>query len=286
MRKRRYIWLIIVLGFLHVNLYAQAPIQQNVLAQTLSKADLFLADIEPEQREDAYKNLSQLIESLEVIREKESDDDVFLRKVFLKTNRKVLRRYSLFSDFSETLSTGNYGCLSGTILYSLVLFHFNFDFTAIELSDHVYLLVENGESKFIFESTLGSRGFIANKQDIENALSGYSERSMINQSMAAVASYRSSEQASSINNRIGLRELAGLQLYNKAIENFKNTELILSLEYAEASHELYPSVRIKQLMQLLVNEILYSEGLTKEVKENALKNYISHVRENKISQTK
>ena len=63
-------------------------------------------------------------------------------------------------------------------------------------------------------------------------------------------------------------------------------ELITALKQSEQSHELYPSVRIKQLMQLLVNEILYSEGLTREVKQNALKNYISHIRENKISRTK
>tara|TARA_R110001599_G_scaffold130882_2_gene306355 strand:- start:20417 stop:21241 length:825 start_codon:yes stop_codon:yes gene_type:complete len=273
-------------GFLHFNLYAQTPIQNHSLQETLTKADLFLADAQPEQRIEVHQSLTQLIDNLESIRNKETNDDAFLRKVFLKTNRKNLRRYNLYSDFSETLLNGNYGCLSGTILYSLLLSHFDFDFTAIELSDHVYLLVEKDKSKFIFESTLGSRGFIANKKDIDKALNGYSERSLVNQSMAAVASIKSSEQTSFINNRIGLKELAGLQYYNKAFESFKNSELITALKYTEESHDLYPSVRIKQLMQLIVNQILYSEGLTQEVKQNALNNYISHVRGNKISQTK
>ncbi len=286
MKKRRDIWLIIIVGFLHFNLYAQTPIQNHSLQETLTKADLFLADAQPEQRIEVHQSLTQLIDNLESIRNKETNDDAFLRKVFLKTNRKNLRRYNLYSDFSETLLNGNYGCLSGTILYSLLLSHFDFDFTAIELSDHVYLLVEKDKSKFIFESTLGSRGFIANKKDIDKALNGYSERSLVNQSMAAVASIKSSEQTSFINNRIGLKELAGLQYYNKAFESFKNSELITALKYTEESHDLYPSVRIKQLMQLIVNQILYSEGLTQEVKQNALNNYISHVRGNKISQTK
>lgn len=278
--------MIIIVGFLHFNLYAQTPIQNHSLQETLTKADLFLADAQPEQRIEVHQSLTQLIDNLESIRNKETNDDAFLRKVFLKTNRKNLRRYNLYSDFSETLLNGNYGCLSGTILYSLLLSHFDFDFTAIELSDHVYLLVEKDKSKFIFESTLGSRGFIANKKDIDKALNGYSERSLVNQSMAAVASIKSSEQTSFINNRIGLKELAGLQYYNKAFESFKNSELITALKYTEESHDLYPSVRIKQLMQLIVNQILYSEGLTQEVKQNALNNYISHVRGNKISQTK
>ncbi|KYG83533.1 hypothetical protein [Roseivirga echinicomitans] len=286
MNKSRDIWLIIIVGFLHFNLYAQSPTQNNSLQETFSKADIFLADVEEEQRIEAHQNLAQLIDNLESMRKKENDDDAFLRKIFLKTNRKNLRRYSLYSDFSETLLNGNYGCLSGTILYSLLLSHFGFDFTAMELSDHVYLLVEKDNSKFIFESTLGSRGFIANKKEIEKALNGYSDRLVVNQSMTAVASLKSREQTSFINNRIGLKELAGLQYYNKAFESFKNSELIIALEYTEEAHDLYPSVRIKQLMQLIVNQILYSEGLTQEVKQDALNNYISHVRGNKISQTK
>ena len=286
MKIRRDIWLIVLVGFLHFGLYAQTPVNNNSLTETLDKASMFLTDVEGDQKVKANQNLSELIESLEVIRKKETDDDAFLRKLFLKTNRKTLRRYSLYADFSETMLDHNYGCLSGTILYSLLLSHFDFNFEAIELSDHIYLLVENENSKFIFESTLGSRGFIANKADIDKALSGYNERSVVNQSMTAVASLNSNEQTSVINNRIGLKELAGLQYYNKAIESFKNTELITALKQSEQSHELYPSVRIKQLMQLLVNEILYSEGLTREVKQNALKNYISHIRENKISRTK
>lgn len=286
MRIRRDIWYIIIVGVFHFNLYAQTPVHSNPLKETLRKADIFLTDVEGDKKAEAHQNLTQLIQSLEDLRLKETDDDVFLRKLFLKANRKTLKRYSLYADFSETMLNHNYGCLSGTILYSLLLSHFDFNFEAIELSDHIYLLVENENSKFIFESTLGSRGFIASKADIDKALSGYNERSVVNQSMTAVASLNSSGQTSVINNRIGLKELAGLQYYNKAIENFKNSELITALKYSKASHDLYPSVRIKQLMQLLVNEILYSEGLTKEVKENALKNYISHVRENKISQTK
>lgn len=286
MNKSRDIWWIIILGFLNFNLCAQTGIQNNSLQETLSKAEIFLVEAQPHQRIEAHQNLTQIIDNLEIIRKKENNDEAFLRKVFLKTNRKTLRRYSLYSDFSETLLSGNYGCLSGTILYSILLTHFDFDFTAIELSDHVYLLVEKDNSKFIFESTLGARGFIANKKDIEKALSGYSERLVVNQSMTAVASLKSSEQPSYINNQIGLKELAGLQYYNKAIESFKNSELVTALKYTEESHKLYPSVRIKQLMQLLVNQILYSEGLTQEVKQDALNNYISHVRGNKISQTK
>jgi hypothetical protein len=180
---------------------------------------------------------------------------------------------------------GRYGCLSGTITYALILSHFGFKNEAVELSNHVYLKVYLDEEFIILESTLASKGFLDRREDIKDALIRYSKRGS-NGEMMAIASGNNSPLNSSIENKIGLIELAGLQRYNRAIETFKNSNLVSSLNYAVEADELYPSARIKYLMQLLVNEILYSQELSKEAKQDALNHYISHVRENKISQTK
>ena len=286
MNRNYKICYLLLVSFLTVGTYAQSPIQPKSLEETITKSELFLTQENEETKTIVQANLTELIESLQEVRNKEEDDATFLRKVFIKTNRKELRRYSLYSTFAETMQNGNYGCLSGTILYSLILSHFNFDFEAIELADHVYLVAKNKTSTFIFESTLGSRGFISNKKEVDEALSSYNKRSLITESMEAVASAKNANNGNGINNKIGLTELAGLQFYNEAIRNFKNTQPLISLNYAVESHKLYPSIRIKQLMQILINEILYSEGLSEEMKEAALNNYIFHIREKKISQTK
>ena len=224
MSRNYKICYLLLVSLLTVGAYAQSPIRPKSVEETVTRSALFLTQENAETKAVVQANLIELIESLQEVRNKEKDDASFLRKVFIKTNRKELRRYSLYSTFAETMQNGNYGCLSGTILYSLILSHFNFDFEAIELADHVYLVARNKTSTFIFESTLGARGFISNKKDVDEALSSYDKRSLITESMEAVASAKNDDKGTGINNKIGMTELAGLQFYNEAIRNFKNTQ--------------------------------------------------------------
>lgn len=286
MRKHRNIWLLILFGFVQNSLFPQNINTQNErLQETLRNIEYFISDEDSPKKDEIINHFISILKSLEAVRIKELDDHKFLNKVFLKTHRKSLNRYNLYSDFGDTMLSGNYGCLSGTITYALLLTHFGFENEAVELSNHVYLKVYLGDKTILFESTLASRGFLDRNEDIKEAMGRYSKRNLIGE-MMVIASESKSEIHSDIENQIGLTELAGLQRYNQAIENYKNSNLSSSLKYALDADKLYPSVRMKYLMQLLVNEILYSKELSNSAKQDALNNYISHIRENKISQTK
>lgn len=285
MIKRRYIWLILTLGLIPIALYPQSEEDKGLsLNNSLANVEFFLIKQDSQQRNNVLQEFTSLISTFEALRIKEKDDRAFLHKLFQKTHRKSLNRYSLYSDFGDTMLNGNYGCLSGTITYALLLSHFNFKYEVIELANHVYLQVHVGASIVLFESTLAARGFMDRPADIKNALERYSQRST-NSAVMAIATANDLPN-SEIQNRIGLTELAGLQLYNRAIQTYKNSYLISSLNFTLEAHDLYPSIRIKYLMQLLINEILYSKGLSEKVKQTALNNYVAHIRENRISQTK
>jgi hypothetical protein len=285
MIKRRNIWLLLIFGLLQTGLYSQSLEDKNqALNESLRKVELFLIKEDSQQRQKVLNEFTSLISTFEALRIKEKDDHSFLQKLFQKTHRKSLNRYNLYSDFGDTMLSGKYGCLSGTITYALLLSHFNFDYEVIELANHVYLQVHNGSSIILFESTLAARGFLDRPEDIKNALERYSQRRTSNAMMAIAAA--NDLPNSEIENSIGLSELAGLQLYNRAIQTYKNSDLVSSLEFTLEAHEMYPSIRIKYLMQLLINEILYSKGLSEKVKQTALNNYVSHIRENRISQSK
>uniref|UniRef100_UPI00404832D4 hypothetical protein n=2 Tax=Roseivirga sp. TaxID=1964215 RepID=UPI00404832D4 len=285
MIKRRYIWLILTLGLIPFALYPQSEGDRNPsLNSSLANVEFFLIKQDSQQRNTVLKEFTSLISTFETLRIKEKDDRDFLKKLFQKTHRKSLNRYSLYSDFGDTMLNGNYGCLSGTITYALLLSHFNFKYEVIELANHVYLQVHVGGSIVLFESTLAARGFMDRPADIKNALEHYSQRNT-NSAVMAIAAANDLPN-SEIQNRIGLTELAGLQLYNRGIQTYKNSDLISSLNFTLEAHDLYPSIRIKYLMQLLINEILYSKGLSEKVKQTALNNYVAHIRENRISQTK
>ena len=285
MIKRRDIWLILIFGLVQTSLYSQTLEDKNAaLNESLRKVEFFLIKEDSQQRNKVLTEFTSLISTFETLRSKEDDDHTFLHKLFQKTHRKSLNRYNLYSDFGDTMVSGKYGCLSGTITYALLLSHFNFDYEVIELSNHVYLQVHLNNSIILFESTLAARGFVDRREDIKSALERYSDR-VTNDAMTAIA-VSNDLPNSEIKNSIGLSELAGLQLYNRAIQSFKNSDLIASLNFTLEAHAMYPSIRIKYLMQLVINEILYSKGLNEKVKQAALNNYVAHIRENRISQSK
>lgn len=285
MIKRRDIWLILIFGLVQTSLYTQTLEDKNAaLNESLRKVEFFLIKEDSQQKNKVLTEFTSLISTFETLRSKEDDDHTFLHKLFQKTHRKSLNRYNLYSDFGDTMVSGKYGCLSGTITYALLLSHFNFDYEVIELSNHVYLQVHLNNSIILFESTLAARGFVDRPEDIKSALERYSQR-VTNDAMMAIA-VSNDLPNSEIKNSIGLSELAGLQLYNRAIQSFKNSDLIASLNFTLEAHAMYPSIRIKYLMQLVINEILYNKGLNEKVKQTALNNYVAHIRENRISQTK
>jgi len=51
----------------------------------------------------------------------------FVRFIFTKTHQEFLKEYKAYASFNELFSTGDYNCLTGTILYALVLNHFGIE---------------------------------------------------------------------------------------------------------------------------------------------------------------
>ena len=152
MIKRRDIWLILIFGLVQTSLYSQTLEDKNAaLNESLRKVEFFLIKEDSQQRNKVLTEFTSLISTFETLRSKEDDDHTFLHKLFQKTHRKSLNRYNLYSDFGDTMVSGKYGCLSGTITYALLLSHFNFDYEVIELSNHVYLQVHLNNSIILLQ---------------------------------------------------------------------------------------------------------------------------------------
>lgn len=285
MKRRTQIWFIVMIGLLCTPAISHSQSSDTSLSRTLEKANLFFVSHDEASNALAKVRLIEILEEMHSLREKTPDDFVFLRKMFQKTNRKVLKRYDRYADFNTTMTEDIYGCLSGTALYSLILSHFGFDHEIVELPSHVYLKAKHNNRVFVLESTLGSHGFIARSSEVEEALAEYNRQLSSPNDLMLVASV-SENTKEKANNYIDLVQLAGLQYYNKSIVAYRNLDLISALNFAREANKYYPSVRIKYLMQLVINEILQSKNLSDQVKQSVLGNYISHLRHQKLSETK
>lgn len=233
---------------------------------------------------DIEEDLAGYLAKLEITRKRKKTDLDFLRSVFFKTHRKYLRHYDASAIFKETMTTGTYGCLTGTALYSIILSHFGYENEIIELASHVYLKVRLNDRVILIESTLPGTGFLESVSAIAKATEQYQNNSRKLNSIDAIAGINEGNEKGAFERSISLKQLSGLQYYNMAIYNIKEESLERAFANAMESIDLYPSKRTEQLMEIVINKILQSKNLTKDLKSGILNTYVTQIRKKKLTQ--
>ena len=203
---------------------------------TGSSFDLFLKKLEKKQQ---------------TIR-KEKD---FVRFIFTKTHQEYLKDYKPYASFNELFESGGYNCLTGTILYALVLNHFGISYEVIETNYHIFLTVDTSQGKVLLEATDPLEGFVDNDSDIEKRIATYRKNSLT-ATKSDKTPYRFSFD---LYNKVSLEELQGLLYYNKAVDSFNHQKLEKSIQYLEKAHELYSSSRIEEFSMILLHAVQQGE---------------------------
>lgn len=235
-----------------------------------------------------FESLDKLLYKLEKVRDRRSSDMAFLKSVFYKTHQRMLVKYDRLACMDETLTSGNYGCLTGTLLYSVILDHFGFEHQIMELPNHVYLQVSVGEKVVIFESTQPKEGFITEGYEVNERLEQYltdARKSILHRTIGEGLE-DGEKLPTALSKPIGLQELAALQYFNESVKNYKNSSFGEAADHAMKAYELYPNRKNEMLMQLVINKILNQEKLKEELKNSYLNKYIQFVQKTKLSQTK
>jgi len=234
-----------------------------------------------------FEAYDEVIERLEILRKKKKSDSKFLRSIFYRVHQKSLVTYEKQATMAETMLTGNFGCLTGTALYALILTHFDFIYEIIELPNHVFLkLVVDGQTMLI-ESTNPEGGLIRLNEELEQNMEQIAFDTRKLQLLTTVGEGSVGEwDLFEGHVKINLQELAGLQYFNEAVRYYIKKEYVKSMDMIAEAYERYPSKRNEKLMQLVINKILKYDLIKEELKNKYLKQYVTRVKGQKISQTK
>lgn len=235
----------------------------------------------------SFNAYDKIIERLEKARRRKTDEDRFLRSIFYKVHRNNLVSYERVATMQETLASGEFGCLSGTALYALILGHFGYEYEIIEMPNHVFLQVHVGDNTYAFESTSSEYGFERLDVPITHTTKpqGFFNRNM-NSQLTVGENTRPYQTFTETPTSISLEQLAGLQYFNEAVKLFVKKEFTKSMDMAFEAYRFYPSERNEELMQLIINKILTYEVIKEDIKNRYLDRYIKSVKKKKISQTK
>ncbi|MHA7131913.1 hypothetical protein [Algoriphagus namhaensis] len=260
MRKFFYI------AFLSIVTLAQGLAQDEV---SLAVKDSFTNDLEQHYWEegkneplllfkavDAQPLSSQtwndLVEELKKKKSKTRKDYNFLRSLFQKTHKHLLKNYEQHSTFNDMLVSGNFDCVSGSAALGLLLEKFDYDFDIIETDYHVFIMVHLEGKDIILESTLPIGGLIAKTSEVQRYLDSYKpkENATLGSISTRIGNIDAELTENSIFRKVNLTQLAGLLYYNDAIRDFNSQRYQTAVQQLEKAYALYHSDRIAGLKDL------------------------------------
>lgn len=219
---------------------------------TLSLNTFLSVDQAPVSSASSFDAFLKKLEKKRVSIKSESD---FIRYAFTKTHQQYLKRYEAYASISTVFNKGSYNCLTGTILYTLILNHFQIKHQVIETNYHIFILTETKQGRILLEATDPVNGFVASSDDIEKRINSYKENIVqtsnlpIRQAGSKLSYYQFNFE---LFNPVSIKELRGLLYYNKAVDSYNHRNLQESVQFLKKAHELYSSSRIDEFSQILL----------------------------------
>ncbi len=180
----------------------------------------------------------------------------YLSKVFYKTHKKFLKVYNPYSTFSGVFESGQYDCLTATILYGIVLDALQLPYQIVETNYHIYIKVMDGEATYLFETTDPSRGFVHQPKLVAQLLSLYDSNLPLDENGNPVENDENLHSFDfDIHNTVDLEQLPGLLYYNKAIVDFNSGHLLKALRNIEKANLFYDSKRLLEFKSICLQTI-------------------------------
>ncbi|MEM6841162.1 MAG: hypothetical protein AAF632_02955 [Bacteroidota bacterium] len=168
----------------------------------------------------------------------------FLKHMFYYVHRKHLKRYQQFSLLTDVMKSGTYDCVSASALYALLLERLGFSYQIWEMDYHIYLSVDLGDRTIVLEATDPLYGFIEQPEEINEHRENLKQK-------AQTLHWEVGNTTPLIYRSITLTQLAGLQLYNRAINAWTRQQKKQAKEYAEQALNYYTAERIVMLANLV-----------------------------------
>ncbi len=192
-----------------------------------------------------------------------AEDKDFLRHLFIKTHQKFLKTYQTESSFGEIFHAGKYNCLTGTALYALLLDHFRFNYTIIEVNYHIFIVVKLDGEELLIEATDPIEGFIEGSKKVTDQLKKYQNSTSFSDEKGTVKY----EFSFTLWNAVSLEDLTGLLYFNKAVNAYNSKNIEQAVVFIIKAGEYGATPRIEEFSAILLLTIRES-NLDIEEKNN------------------
>lgn len=189
---------------------------------------------------------TELLESIKEKKDKFKSEQQYLQFIYKYIHRKSLKRYKTYVTLGETLSkSGYYDCLTGTLLYGLILDELGFRVTIREFNYHVMLIINLDDKEILIESTDPLNGFVVGSEAVNQRIAEYKANDLKKKRQSVYGF------AKSIDNEISIDQLVGLHFYNQAINAVNQLDLKAAIQAILKAESLYPSQRVQKIKKFI-----------------------------------
>lgn len=212
--------------------------------------------------ESQNSNFQKLNSKLKTDFSKYGKSQKFLKMLFYRSQKYLLGTYSQFSGIDDLMQEGKFDCVSGSLLLSVYLESYGFEFDVIETSYHVFVRVVLDGEYVILESTDNYEGFIHKAADVEAYLAEFEK---VKPSKDTFYLEPTHQLVSEILNPvvfkiIDVRELKGLEHFNKAIFHNNKGEIDLAYNFINQAESYYGSKRIRAMKNLIQSQLVLAQA--------------------------
>jgi hypothetical protein len=138
--------------------------------------------------------------------------------LFKEVHNYFFKKYEENVFFSKIFREGIYNCVTASMLYAIVLTHYDVPFEIKETPTHVYLVAFPGSDNIMFETTSPKGFYVPDERFKREYVAGLVQLKFTSQEYVdQIGSAKAFNEFYYSKGNISLRELAGIQYYNQSV---------------------------------------------------------------------
>ena len=184
--------------------------------------------------------------------------DKKIKAVYKSVQDQFFKKYEFYSTFNQIFDNGTFNCVTGTSLYGQILSKLNISFEIKETPNHVYLVSYPQTLNIKVESTDPLQGYISYTDKFKSEMIDYLKKNKLIDEQEA-----NSKTVNDLFNtyyysdsHLSLRELAGLQYFNNAVNLVENKNTKGAITQLEIAYLLYPAKKIEFSLLMALSEVI------------------------------
>lgn len=240
---------------------------------------LFLAlDYDQKRSENVETQIAEMIRTLDEKGISKKNTKAQVKEIYKSVHANNLKKYDEKIGFCALFESGEYNCVSGTAVYSMLLEHYNIPYTIKELPTHVYLIADPGVLDIKVESTMPNQGVIVyDRKSKEEYVTFLKENKLISKEEYDSKSVEELFQENFGDEvDISLLQLAALEYFNAGAFAYNDKKFQAAANNYEKAYIVYPSTTNNYMLFSAYANLLNEESIQGNFNGRHLASFVNY----------